>query len=505
MKDREPGSRPADPYRRDPPVIDLPKGEFSSSAESAQTGVEDAAEPQTAIEPMAATGLDGKSDGQSLSAEAGAAGEKSAPKPTPDWESPTDAAQDGAQKPATASKAAGPSVPPVAPAPVRPPEKRGIGGLVGAGLVGGMIGTAFAVGADIYWRQPPADFESRLAALETRPRPAAPTTAGAVPPASEAVERRIAALEAQTRGLADGVNAARGAAEASQKQVVELASRPVAAVPDQQAAAAPLPQPDPALREGLDRLGSRLDAAEGRLAGAAPTSAIDQLRSAIEARGKQAEERQRATEVALATVQGAAGALDRKASANGEGIAKLAAEIGKLPPSLLQAGLRTVVAGQAGQDLRNRVPLGPALGALEKLGVEPASLEPLRPYAAQPAPDAATLAAEFKPIAETMSTAPSGPAGTFADRLLRVADKIVTVRVVGDGSGRDLPGLVGRIESSLARGDLTAASAAWDSLPDEAKRLASQWGERLKARVAAETAARKLGAEALASLDAPSR
>jgi hypothetical protein len=112
-------------------------------------------------------------------------------------------------------------------APHGPAGKRGFGELVAASLVGGVIGAAFAVGADIYWRQPPADYESRLAALEMRPRPApAPTT---VQPASEALERRVAALEGQTRNLSEAVSAARSAAEASQKRVSDLASRPVAA------------------------------------------------------------------------------------------------------------------------------------------------------------------------------------------------------------------------------------------------------------------------------------
>ena len=100
-----------------------------------------------------------------------------------------------------------------------------MGGLIAAGLVGGVVGAAFAVGADTYWRQPPADYESRLAALESRPRAAAPVP-NVAQPANEALERRIAAVETQARTLSEGLSAARSAAEASQKHVADLASRP---------------------------------------------------------------------------------------------------------------------------------------------------------------------------------------------------------------------------------------------------------------------------------------
>jgi len=79
----------------------------------------------------------------------------------------------------------------------------------------------------------------------------------------------------------------------------------------------------------------------------------------------------------------------------------------------------------------------------------------------------------------------------------------VTVRAVGDGSGRDVPGLVQRIETALARGALPEAAAAWDSLPEAPKALSADWGTRLKSRIAADNAAQALGADSLAALDAP--
>ncbi|MGA0597028.1 COG4223 family protein [Enterovirga sp. CN4-39] len=486
-------------------MIDLPKAEFSSSQQADASVADEVSEAQTAIEPIAATGLDGAAKPQAAKPQEVPVAEAApAPNPTPDEEIPTDAPAAPADSPALDTAPVGgttSSVPPIPPPPPAP-EKRSASGVIAASLIGGVVGAAFAVGADIYWRQPPADYESRLAALETRPQPAAPAP-GVAQPANEALEGRIGTLENQVRSLTDTVAAARSAAEGAERQVAELASRPAPAEP---APATPAPpQTDPAVREDLDRLGSRLDAVDGRLAQAAPSAAIDELKAALQNAQNGAEERQRAVTAAIGAVQAATTGLDGHVQANGEAIAKLSAEVAKLPPSLLQAALRAVVAGQIGQDLRGGRPLGPALSALERLGTSGPAVEALRPFAAQAAPSAQALAAEFKPLADKITEQPQGPSGSIADRLMRVAEKVVTVRAVGDGSGRDVPGLVGRIEAALNRGALGEAAAAWESLPDEPRRVSAEWGARLKARIAADNAARTIGAESLAALDAPSR
>jgi len=361
MKDREPGSRPVDPYRREPPVIDLPKAEFTSDTTAELVSYDERSpEAQTAIEPMASMALDGAPGAPAVDA-----AEAPSVTPTPDEEIPGDeAAPAVAPFPSDtrpSSSGIGGSVPPIS-ARQAAPEKRGTSGFVAASLAGGVIGAAFAVGADVYWRQPPADYESRLAALETRPRQAAPVPT--IPqPGSDALERRIVALETQASGLSEGVTAARSAAEASQKQIAELATGTARPAPS---APADAPQPDPALRQGLDRLGTRLDALEGRIAQAAPAAAIDELRAAIQNAQNQAEKRQRAVTASLGATQAATAGLDQRLQTNTAEVTKLSAEVGKLPPTLLQAGLRAVVAGQIGQYLRAGLPLGPGLSALER-------------------------------------------------------------------------------------------------------------------------------------------
>lgn len=502
MKDPKREARPNDPYRRQPPTIDLPAGEFSSSGTAADGAVSSEAEgPPTAIEPVAATGLDeGRAETPATSGVPPVA-------PTPDEVIPTDGDGStglvGAHRKATGNRETSTAkVGETAFDPAtrsEPPARRSAGGLVAAGLVGGVIGAAFAVGADTYWRQPPADYESRLAALETRPAPTVPAQSNG---ATGTLEPRIAALETQTRTLGEGVNAARSAAEASAKQAAEALSRPLpVAAP---APAAP-PPPDPALRQDIERLGAKTAELESFIKSAAPASALDEIRTRLSDLQSQAEQRQQANVTAIAAVKSSASTFDQKLASEGQQIAALQATVGKLPPELMQAGLRVVVAGQAAEALRSGAPLGPALSALEKLGVAGPNAEPLRRYATEPAPSAAVLAAEFKPLAERITSEPQGPSASIGDRLLRIADKVVTVRAVGDGSGRDIPGLVGRIEASLARGALADAAGAWEQLPDDAKRLSNDWAARLKQRVAAEAALRRLGAESLAALDAPAR
>jgi hypothetical protein len=79
------------------------------------------------------------------------------------------------------------------------------------------------------------------------------------------------------------------------------------------------------------------------------------------------------------------------------------------------------------------------------------------------------------------------------------------VRAVSDAGGNDAPSLVARIQTALANGSLRDAAAAWDALPEPARRLSDDWGRRLKQRLAAEEAVQKIADRALSALDATTR
>lgn len=188
-----------------------------------------------------------------------------------------------------------------------------------------------------------------------------------------------------------------------------------------------------------------------------------------------------------------------------EGLGRVSADLARVSPAAIQAGLRVVVAGRLDDALRSGAPLKPAIGALAKLGTDPALLAPLQPFADAAPPSAAALAAEFKPIAAAMTAVPPKPDETWLDKGKRLVGKVVTVRAIGDGSGADLPGLIAKIESALARGAVGEAKAAWDRLPEDKRRQSAAFGERLGGRAAAEDAARRIGAQSLAALDAATR
>jgi hypothetical protein len=64
---------------------------------------------------------------------------------------------------------------------------------------------------------------------------------------------------------------------------------------------------------------------------------------------------------------------------------------------------------------------------------------------------------------------------------------------------------VERIENALANNAVTDAAAAWDALPQAARRVAPEWGDKLKQRAAAEAATQRISTEAVSALEASAR
>jgi len=164
-----------------------------------------------------------------------------------------------------------------------------------------------------------------------------------------------------------------------------------------------------------------------------------------------------------------------------------------------------VLAQQLGDALREGKPYAEVLGALRGFTSDPAQLAPLEPFAKTGAPGAAALAQEFRPIAERLRREARQGTEDWTDRLLRMADKVVTVRAVNEPAPSGVPGTVAAIEDALARGAFGDAAKAWDSLPEPARQASAAWGEKLKQRAAAEAAARTVTADAVAALDQATR
>jgi hypothetical protein len=381
----------------------------------------------------------------------------------------------------------------------------GLGSMLAAALIGGVVGAALTLAAERFWLKRPDPYAARLAGIEQRlAAPAAPAA-----PAVDLgpTERRIAALEGQLREQNQRIQSAQSAAEQAAKRADEAAARP----PAEGAPSTPQPAAtlDPAI---LEPLGARIAALETEL----------RMRlQEVSERDAQGAEQAKQLEAVGAQVRALSQGLDNATSQATEQGQRVAAVTQQLPQlnqrvEALQkqlsergpettAGLRVVAADRVLDALRDGAPFPQALAALKRLNADAQQLAAMEPFAQSGAPTAAALAQEFRPLGERMIAEARGPATSWQDRLSRMAESIVTVRPIGEPASDTVSGLVARIQNALARGAFAEAAKAWDALPEPARRTAEEFGRKLKARAAAEEAARAVSNQALAALDAAAR
>jgi hypothetical protein len=526
-KEASPSARPASPA----PTQGSGTGQAGATAPTAR-----AASPEEAPvrrRPSITGDNPSSAEGGTATAASPASASKAAPRgpAASATAAPSGTASSGAKTGAEPAKPAGRPKEPIA-APARR-AGAGVGSLATVGLLSGLIGAGLALGAEHYLATQSPDprakqVESRIAALEQHagsPQAAAQAGAPAGGADTTALERRIGALEASNKNLTDSVGADRAASDQARQAG---ANRPA----DAPAAAA---GPDPATRDAITGLTSRIAALEDGLrqsggASQANTSALAEirtqlagLRTSLEDQTRQGTATAQTNAAALseltsrvASVQSQAAAqaqaattalqaMQGRVSEDEKRLAGLSEQFTRFGPQAAQAGIRVIVADRASAALRDGAPLGPVLTTLQNVGTPAPQLEPLRPYANVAPPSPAALAREFEPLGRRIVEAARGPATTISDRLMRMADRIVTVRDVGETGGTDVGAQVGRIDKALSRGALAEAASAWDTLPDDAKRISAEWATRLKQRAAAEEAARRISVEALSAIDASLR
>src|SRR5829696_5284500 len=364
--------------------------------------------------------------------------------------------------------------------PVGAPHERrrraSVGGLVAAALLGGFVGAGVTAAAERYWPQRGDTTGPRIAQLEQR-MAAVPT------PDVGAIERRLAAMETQQRETAQRAQAAQAAAERATERADAAASPPA------DPAAAPQPAAAGLDSVALEKIDSRIAALEDRARTQAEggSKAAEQIEARLTEQAKQ-----------VATL------APQQAEQQNQRVEALAKQFAERGPEAA-AALRVVAADRVANALRDGTPFPEAFGALARLKAEPQRLSAIEPFAKAGAPSAGALAQEFKPIAQKIIAEARGPATGWSDRIGRMAEGIVTIRPVGEPGSNTVPSLVARIDDALARGALAEAAAAWDALPEPARRAQEDFGRRLKARAGAEEAARAISNQALAALDAATR
>lgn len=145
------------------------------------------------------------------------------------------------------------------------------------------------------------------------------------------------------------------------------------------------------------------------------------------------------------------------------------------------------------------------LAALGALGVDQKATAPLEPLAASGVPSTAALAHELDALTPALQQASEPESGdaTFLGRLKANAEKLVRVTPAGAPAGNDPAAVLARIRFDAAHGDIAAALAAIDALPDSAKSLAAAWRKKAAACEAALAASRQIASDALTALAKP--
>ena len=343
----------------------------------------------------------------------------------------------------------------------------------------------------------PADLASRLdsldqrvSALQEEPGRDASGNAGMGVAQIESA-RQVADLDARVKALEGGGNANGGSADTA-KALSSLKGE-VEARTKQNA-------------DAVAALGQRVDGLQQSLG--------EQVKSATESVQAATEATRKATEANQAQAAEASKAVDRKLAEQASQIATLDKGLAdRAPASTVQAALRVVVADRIASALASGTPYAEPLATLTKLDPQAqGQASALKPFADKGAPTVGQLAETFRGISQSIAqsrraaqTKAASESGDFRTKLLSMADGLVQVRKVDGNSPAEGPAAAPeeKVQAALDRGDLDAASAAFDAMPPEAKTQAGDFGATLAARAKAAQASRTLTASAFSALPAP--
>ena len=378
-------------------------------------------------------------------------------------------------------------LPPRDRSPEAPPERRtSPAALIGAGLFGGLVGAGLVYGMQT-WQEPQArQDDPRLAQLEQRVNALGqqrPPQGGD----TQALQGRIQALETARAAVDQRLQGIQSTAERAAARAEEAMNRPV-----------PQPPQAPQNNTALTELTNRLSALENQVRTGAQNAA--NAANAVQALDRRLSDQDRRT----ADQDRRLAELEQRLTEQGQRFAALSRQVteeNQGAEAASQAGIRVVLAGRLNDALRNGTPYADVLDGLRKAGADQGRLSALEPFAQEGAPTAAALAQSFKPLASTILREERAASGDWGDRVLRMFDKVVTVRPVNEPGSSGVPSLVARIEQALARGDVADAVAAWEALPEPSRRLSEEWGRQAKARAQAGQASQAIASDALAALN----
>ncbi len=160
-----------------------------------------------------------------------------------------------------------------------------------------------------------------------------------------------------------------------------------------------------------------------------------------------------------------------------------------------------IVAAALRDRLVHGAPFPTEYAGLERLGVEPAKLAPLKAMV-DGAPTDSALSAAFEAVRSKVlaAAAPTEEKGGTLDRFLAHLRGLVQVRNLNETAGDDAQALASRIEADCRRGDVSGALAAFAKLPEASRQAAAAWANAAESRQAADTALQSIRESAVAQL-----
>jgi hypothetical protein len=428
----------------------------------------------------------------------------------------------------------------VPPAAAPPRRGAGVGGLVAAALIGGVVGLGGALAVTHYGLVPlpPAtdgsadELAARVDALAAAVA-AAPASdpdaasalrdavsnlsarvdalaAAAVPPTDEtALSDRLSALEEKVAAAVPGEGSADAASlSASVAALGDRLDGLTGEVEKLAAAPAAAPGADPSAVAALEARVGTLDTQLGERIATVDRTAGEQLSALddrLDGRLDALEQQLTSASETLAALDGAREEIAAAVASLGDRLGTLEetdpAEAARAPAAI---GFATVRLGEAIDTGRpyaaELAALQPRLAASDDLSALAASAETGVPTRAQLA---AMLALEKPAMLAATSPAPAAPAADAGplDALLSGAQSLVQIRPTSAESGDPVATGVEAVATALGSGDLAAAETAFAALPEPVRAAAPRFGEALPRRIAAEAAFARLEAQVLARLN----
>lgn len=396
-------------------------------------------------------------------AETGTSGEtagasSSTDDPSPDVQSGDDAAKTRAEEPGLSDDGAT--------QPQSGDSGRRSGGLLAAGIAGGVV--ALALGAGLQFAgllpsgpsQPEAGQDPAIPALEAQVEELRQTIAALPQPESvdPALAGRIEEAEQRLGALSDEVERQRAQIEGLQ---------------------APAPG-EPAPQADLGPIEARIEALETAIAALGSAASPDDALAAV---NEEIAGLRRTIEEARGDRQALAGRVDRFEAAL-SALEQRLEEVAEAPAtSIIIAASALKAAIDRGQPFVNE------LETFAALAPDAPEIAELRGMAAIGVPTRAQIAAESDAAANAMIAAarPVDPDAGIVDRLWASAMDLIQVRPIGMVEGEEVPQIVARLDAAVTAGDYGRAIDEFETLPDDARSAGEGFIGKVRARHAADT------------------